>query len=76
LVSIDWRWNATALYSDVVLPACTWYEKTSTFMVGSPVQPFVHIVNQAALPLYDSIGEWKMFCLLARKIEERAGRAA
>ncbi len=72
LVCIDWRWNTTALYSDVVLPACTWYEKTSTFMVGSPVQPFVHVVNQAAPPLYDSMGEWKMFCLLARKIEERA----
>jgi DMSO reductase family type II enzyme molybdopterin subunit len=72
LVSIDWRWNSTALYSDVVLPACTWYEKTSTFMVGSPVQPFVHVVNQAAPPLYDSMGEWKMFCLLARKLEERA----
>ena len=72
LVTIDWRWNATAMYSDVVLPACSWYEKTSTFMVGSPVQPFVHIVNQAALPLYESIGEWKLFCLLARKIEERA----
>lgn len=72
LVSIDWRWNATALYSDIVLPACTWYEKTSTFMVGSPCQPFVHVVNQAAEPLYDSVGEWKMFCLLARKVEERA----
>ncbi len=72
LVSIDWRWNATALYSDIVLPACSWYEKTSTFMVGSPCQPFAHIVNQAVPPLYDSMGEWKMFCLLARKIEERA----
>ena len=72
LVSIDWRWNTTALYSDIVLPACTWYEKTSTFMVGSPVQPFVHVVNQAVEPLYDSMGEWKMFCLLARKVEERA----
>jgi len=72
MVTIDWRWNATAMYSDVVLPACTWYEKTSTFMVGSPVQPFVHIVNQAAPPLYESFGEWKLFCLLARKIEERA----
>ncbi|HEX9146853.1 MAG TPA: molybdopterin-dependent oxidoreductase, partial [Candidatus Binatia bacterium] len=69
LVSIDWRWNATALYSDIVLPACSWYEKTSTFMVASPCQPFVHIVNQAVAPLYDSMGEWKMFCLLARKIE-------
>jgi anaerobic selenocysteine-containing dehydrogenase len=73
LVSIDWRWNATALYSDIVLPACSWYEKTSTFMVGSPCQPFVHIVNQAVAPLYESMGEWKMFCLLARKIEQRAG---
>ncbi|MFQ6030753.1 MAG: molybdopterin dinucleotide binding domain-containing protein, partial [Dehalococcoidia bacterium] len=72
LVSIDWRWNATALYADLVLPACGWYEKTSTFLMGMPVQPFVHVVNQATEPLYDSMGEWKMFCLLARKIEERA----
>lgn len=72
LVSIDWRWNATAMYADMVLPACSWYEKTSTFLMGMPVQPFVHVVNQATSPLYDSMSEWKMFCLLARKIEERA----
>lgn len=72
LVSIDWRWNATALYADLVLPACSWYEKSSTFMMGMPVQPFVHVVNQATEPLYESMGEWKMFCLLARKVEERA----
>ena len=72
LVSIDWRWNTSAMYADLVLPACSWYEKTSTFLMGMPVQPFVHVVNQASEPLYDSMGEWKMFCLLARKIEERA----
>jgi anaerobic selenocysteine-containing dehydrogenase len=72
LVSIDWRWNATALYADLVLPACSWYEKNSTFLMGMPVQPFVHVVNQATEPLYESMGEWKMFCLLARKVEERA----
>ncbi|MDP6558771.1 MAG: molybdopterin-dependent oxidoreductase, partial [Candidatus Binatia bacterium] len=72
LVSIDWRWNSSALYADLVLPACSWYEKTSTFMMGNPNQPFVHVVNQATKPLYDSMGEWKMFCLLARKVEERA----
>jgi len=72
LVSIDWRWNASALYADLVLPACSWYEKTSTFLMGMPVQPFVHVVNQATEPLYESLGEWKMFCLLARKVEERA----
>ncbi len=72
LVSIDWRWNATALYSDIILPACSWYEKSSTFMIGSPCQPFVHVLNQATAPLYGSLGEWKIFCLLARKIEERA----
>ena len=72
LVSIDWRWNSTAMYADLVLPACSWYEKTSTFLMGMPVQPFSHVVTQATEPLYESMGEWKMFCLLARKIEERA----
>jgi DMSO reductase family type II enzyme molybdopterin subunit len=72
LVSIDWRWNTSALYADLVLPACSWYEKTSTFLMGMPVQPFSHVVTKATEPLYESMGEWKMFCLLARKIEERA----
>jgi anaerobic selenocysteine-containing dehydrogenase len=72
LVSVDWRWNTSALYADLVLPACSWYEKTSTFLMGMPVSPFVHVVNQATEPLYDSMGEWRMFCLLARKVEERA----
>jgi len=72
LVTVDWRWNASALYSDVVLPAAGWYERYSTFMMGMPVAPFVHVVNQATEPLYDAKNEWELYVLLARMIEQRA----
>ncbi len=72
LVTVDWRWSSTALYSDIVLPVCTWYERHSTFLSGVPIGPFVHVVDQASEPLYDSKSEWEVFVLLARKVEERA----
>ena len=49
IVTADWRWTSTALYSDIVLPAASWYERYSTFMMGMPIAAFVHVVNQAAI---------------------------
>ena len=72
MVAVDWRWSSTALYSDIVLPSSSFYERTSTFLMGMPVAPFVHAVNQAAKPMYDSKGDWGIFVLLARKLEQRA----
>jgi DMSO reductase family type II enzyme molybdopterin subunit len=72
LVTIDWRWNSTALYSDIVLPVASWYERNATTLMGMPVAPFVHVTTRAVEPLYESRSEWELFVLLARKIEERA----
>ena len=72
LVTIDWRMCSTGLYSDYVLPACSWYERDATFMMGMPVGPFVHINVKASEPLYESKSEWEIFVLLARKLTERA----
>jgi DMSO reductase family type II enzyme molybdopterin subunit len=72
LVTIDWRMSATALYSDVVLPAATWYEGTAVLLTARPVTPYLHVNDQAAEPLYEAKTEWEIFVLLIRKIEERA----
>ena len=72
MVTIDWRWSSTALYSDIVLPACSWYERHSLFLMGMPAAPFVHLIDRASEPLYESKSEWELFVLLARKMEERA----
>jgi DMSO reductase family type II enzyme molybdopterin subunit len=72
LICVDWRWNTTALYSDVVLPVCGWYERTGTFMIGRPEDPFAHAVVKATEPMYESKTDWAVFVLIARAIEERA----
>lgn len=72
IVTVDWRMSATGLHSDYVLPACGWYERTSTNLWACTQSPFMHISNKATEPLYDSLSEWTTFVLMARKIAERS----
>jgi DMSO reductase family type II enzyme molybdopterin subunit len=71
IVTIDWRMSSTGLYSDFVLPAAGWYEKID-FGAATPYNPFVQICDKAVSPLYESKSEWEIYCLLAKKIQERA----
>ncbi len=48
LVNVDFRMTTTAICSDVVLPAATWYEKYDLSMTD--MHPFVHSFNQAIPP--------------------------
>ena len=75
LVTVDWRMTGTGMYSDYILPACGWYEKpTLRIGGGGTIHPYCHAMNQIMEPLYDSKNEWDLFCLLAKKIEERAAQ--
>ena len=44
--------TTTGLYSDVVLPAATWYEKHDLSMTD--MHPFVHSFNQAVPPPWEA----------------------
>lgn len=72
LVTVDWRMSGTALYSDYVLPTCSWYERTSTSLLGSTHSPFMQVNDKATEPLYESLGDWAIFVRLARSLAERA----
>ncbi|MBI4171824.1 MAG: molybdopterin-dependent oxidoreductase [Actinobacteria bacterium] len=72
MVTLDWRWSSTALYSDIVLPVSGWYERDDLLLGGMTLGPWVHVANQAVSPLYESKSDWAVFVLLARTIEERA----
>ncbi|MBI4492156.1 MAG: molybdopterin-dependent oxidoreductase, partial [Chloroflexi bacterium] len=72
VVTVDWRMSSTALYSDYVLPASGWYERTSTTTLASTQTPFIHAINKAIEPLYESLNDWTIFVRLARKLGERA----
>jgi len=63
LVNIDFRMTTTSIYSDVVLPAATWYEKFDLSMTD--MHPFVHSFNQAVPPPWECRSDWDAFRAIA-----------
>jgi nitrate reductase alpha subunit len=70
LVDVDFRMTTTGLYSDVVLPAATWYEKHDLSMTD--MHPFVHSFNQAVPPPWEARTDWDVFGAIARRFSELA----
>ena len=71
MVTIDWRMSNTALLSDYVLPAASWYEKDDITWTSQLV-PFCQIVTRAAEPIGESKADWEIYCLLLKTIQRRA----
>ncbi len=69
-VSIDFRMAGNALYSDIVLPAATWYEKHD--ISSTDMHPFVHPFNPAINPAWESHSDWDTFKGIAKKFSEMA----
>ncbi|MBI4300206.1 MAG: molybdopterin-dependent oxidoreductase, partial [Chloroflexi bacterium] len=69
--TVDWRWNATAAYSDYVLPATGWYEKTFKRFSMHTV-PIISLSFKAVEPLYESRSDWWIGMMLTRRIAEKA----
>jgi nitrate reductase alpha subunit len=63
LVDLDFRMTTTGLYSDIVLPAATWYEKYDLSMTD--MHPFVHSFNQAIPPPWEAQSDWDAFGRIA-----------
>jgi nitrate reductase alpha subunit len=70
LVCIDFRMSTTAVYSDIVLPTASWYEKDD--MNTSDMHPFIHPLQAAVDPAYESKSDWEIFKAIARKFSEVA----
>lgn len=70
LVSLDFRMTSTPLYSDIVLPAATWYEKHD--LSSTDMHPFIHPFNPAIDPLWESRSDWDIFKTLSKEISEMA----
>ena len=70
LVSLDFRMTATPLYSDIILPAATWYEKHD--LSSTDMHPFVHPFNPAIDPLWESRSDWDIFRTLSKAVSETA----
>ena len=70
IVDINYRMDTTALYSDVVLPASSYYEKVD--INTTDCHSYVHTFGKALDPLYESKTDWDIFHALAEKIAEVA----
>jgi len=68
LVTIDFRMSTTAVYSDIVLPTASWYEKDD--MNTSDMHPFIHPLQAAVNPAYESKTDWEIFKSIAKKFSE------
>ena len=68
LVTLDFRMSTTCLYSDVVLPTATWYEKND--LNTSDMHPFIHPLSTAVDPAWESRSDWEIYKGLAKAFSE------
>jgi len=70
IVDLNFRMDTTALYSDIVLPAATWYEKSD--LNSTDMHSFIHPLNQVVPPCWESKSDWDIFKAIAQKFSELA----
>ncbi|CAM4267801.1 nitrate reductase subunit alpha [Bordetella muralis] len=70
LVTLDFRMSTTCVYSDVVLPTATWYEKND--LNTSDMHPFIHPFSAAVDPVWESRSDWEIYKGIARAFSEIA----
>jgi nitrate reductase alpha subunit len=59
LVTLDFRMSSTCLFSDIVLPTATWYEKDD--MNTSDMHPFIHPLSAAVDPAWEAKSDWEIY---------------
>ncbi|MEU8246627.1 nitrate reductase subunit alpha [Nonomuraea sp. NPDC048916] len=63
LLSLDFRMTSTTLFSDIVLPAATWYEKHD--LSSTDMHPFVHAFSPAIDPPWQTRTDFAAFHAIA-----------
>jgi nitrate reductase alpha subunit len=70
LVTLDFRMSTTCVYSDIVLPTATWYEKND--LNTSDMHPFIHSLTGAVDPVWEARSDWEIYKAIARKFSQVA----
>lgn len=70
LVTLDFRMSTTCVYSDIVLPTATWYEKND--LNTSDMHPFIHPLSAAVDPAWEARSDWDIYKGIARAFSEVA----
>ncbi len=66
VVDINFRMDTSALYSDIVLPTATWYEKDD--LNSTDLHSYIHPFSAAVPPCWESKSDWDIFKELAEKV--------
>ncbi len=64
LVTLDFRMSTTCVYSDIVLPTATWYEKND--LNTSDMHPFIHPLTNAVDPVWEAKSDWEIYKAIAK----------
>jgi len=70
VVDLNFRMDSSALYSDIVLPAASWYEKAD--LNSTDMHSFIHPLSAAIAPVWEAKTDWDIFKELARATSEVA----
>ena len=70
VVDLNFRMDTSALYSDIVLPAASWYEKDD--LNTTDLHSFINPMQAAVPPAWESKSDWDIFKAVARKFSEMA----
>jgi nitrate reductase alpha subunit len=70
IVDLNFRMDTSALYSDIVLPAASWYEKDD--LSSTDMHSFIHPLQAAVPPCWESKSDWKIFRAIAQATSEMA----
>jgi nitrate reductase / nitrite oxidoreductase, alpha subunit len=70
VVDLNFRMDTSALYSDIVLPSASWYEKND--LNTTDLHSYFHPFGAAVPPCWESRTDWEIFRSLAEEVSQLA----
>ena len=72
VVDLNFRMDTSALYSDIVLPSASWYEKDD--LNTTDLHSYIHPLGAAVPPCWESKTDWDIFKALSRRKSANSAR--
>ncbi|MDZ7845202.1 MAG: nitrate reductase subunit alpha [Anaerolineales bacterium] len=70
VVDLNFRMDTSALYSDIILPAASWYEKDD--LNTTDLHSFINPMQAAVPTAWESKSDWDIFKAVARRVSDLA----
>jgi nitrate reductase alpha subunit len=70
VVDLNFRMDSSALYSDIVLPSASWYEKAD--INTTDMHSFIHPLSEAVPPVWEAKTDWDIFKAISKATSEVA----